>query len=275
VTPLTLHAAAKVPRCQYAIPPCLYGEVIFMPITIRADNIHEWIRWHGMSYFWTAINFTTQILFIIGVHDASKILYVGSSHPDCTQLSPFLLAVGLFACTVAVLTDVQETWDLMKLLRKHIPTVPETSVLRFAEDEGGDLKLQSGGFSMVRKVCICVFILFPKLLLAAFLLVYAYCLLAVSESDFDIILNATALMFIIELDEMLYAYFSLPEVRVLLETIPPFVVGTDPAKESLLIQLRPIFQLMKFAVACALTGWSISAYKWCGNENGSWMPFFD
>ena len=46
-----------------------------------------------------------------------------------------------------------------------------------------------------------------------------------SESNSDLILNALALTFILELDEMFYIFFLTTEMRVIVETFTPMVVA--------------------------------------------------
>lgn len=100
--------ASGTPRFQYSVPQSLYGTVLFMPVLVHETTWTERIRWHGLSYFWMAVNYISQAAFIFGIHSFTKVLHESDEDPSCEQLQPWLLASALFACTVEVLTDVQD-----------------------------------------------------------------------------------------------------------------------------------------------------------------------
>jgi len=266
-----LRKAAKVSKFAYQAPQSLYSAVILMPVLIEADDPYEWFRWHGMGYFWMAVNFTTQVLFMVGVHDVCKQLRDRGIAEGCNDLFPYLLAAAFFCTTVCVMTDLQDTWDILYMLRKHVPTVETTSVLKFKPDADGELKLAEGGMSLLRKILIGVCILLPKLLLAIALLLMGFAFLSVSPKNVDIILNATALVFIIEMDEALFDYFSLPEVRSLMGAMPTFE-EEDPS--GVLVKLRPLWRFLKFLLCCAVVAVGMVTYHWCGHE-GHFLPLVD
>mmetsp|Transcript_102646 Transcript_102646/g.287672 ORF Transcript_102646/g.287672 Transcript_102646/m.287672 type:complete len:316 (+) Transcript_102646:101-1048(+) len=250
-----LHQASGTPRFQYTVPQSLYGTVLFMPVLVHESTLTERIRWHGLSYFWMCVNYISQTAFLFGIHHFTKALHEIEADPECEQLQPWLLASALFACTVAVLTDVQETYDLSYLVNKCVPTVPETSMLLFKRNyRENKVDLVGGGFSARRKTAIHIFVLFPKFLLAAGLLYVSFKFLVKSEENMDIILNATALVFVIETPESLFAFFSLPEVRTIMSALPDF-----DASESKRMVLRPLYQLSKFIAAIALV---IGVVEW-------------
>lgn len=264
----TLHEASRVPKFQYGIPASLYGSTIFMPVLVETAGWMDWLRWKGMSHLWMAVNYATQALFIVGVHDVCVAEHEGRDPDTCEPLMPGLLFVGLFACTVAVLTDIQETYDIWYLVMYHVPTLPRTAVCKFKEDAGGELRLVEGGFSSRRKVGVYLFILLPKLLLACFLVPLAFAFLVVSPGNMDIILNATALIFIIEMDESFFWFFSLPEVRCIMEAVPKFEAGEIKREWK-----RPAIQLAKFLVSFGMVLWGLLTFHWCGND-GLWMPLW-
>mmetsp|Transcript_92389 Transcript_92389/g.258163 ORF Transcript_92389/g.258163 Transcript_92389/m.258163 type:complete len:282 (-) Transcript_92389:108-953(-) len=268
--PLQLHKAANVSKFKYGVPQTLYGTVIFMPVLVEVKGWTDWLRWHGMSHFWMVVNVVVQVMFLAGVNSVSRDLHTAANETgECDELIPYLLAVALFACTVCVFTDLQETWDILYLLRKHIPTVPETSVLKFAPNTEGELRLAEGGFSMARKICIVAFIVIPKLVLALALLVTSYTFLAMSPENMEIILNATALIFIIEVDESLFSFFELPEVRCLMDAFPQF---EEEDTSETVVRLRPLWRFLKFLLACVLVIIGMTTFKRCGYDAGIWLP---
>mmetsp|Transcript_117155 Transcript_117155/g.338710 ORF Transcript_117155/g.338710 Transcript_117155/m.338710 type:complete len:216 (+) Transcript_117155:1-648(+) len=193
------------------------------------------------------VNYISQIVLLNGIHRATRFAdYLESA--SCDKHRPWLLAAALFVCLTAVLTDMQETFDLAYLLAECVPTVPGTCMLRFKQDRRkGNIELVGGGYSARRKNAIRILILFPKLLLAVAFQVVVCKVLVQSETDMDIVLNATQLFFILETPESLFAFFSLPEVRTIMAAFPDF-----DAKERRMAHLRAFVPLARFAIAIGL-----------------------
>lgn len=251
-----LHVASGTPRFQYKVPQSLYGTVMFMPLLVHETTWTERLRWHGLSYFWMTVNYVSQVAFLVGIHYATRLSnYREVPDEECEQHQPWLLAAALFVCFTAVLTDVQETFDLAYLLTHCVPTVPETTMLRFKRNwREMKIELVGGGFSARRKNTIRMLILFPKLVMAVALQVVVCRFLIQSETNMDIVLNATALVFVIETPESIFAFFSLPEVRTIMAALPDF-----DAEEMQMAHLRPLFPLAKFALAM---GFVVAIVEW-------------
>mmetsp|Transcript_124949 Transcript_124949/g.358735 ORF Transcript_124949/g.358735 Transcript_124949/m.358735 type:complete len:294 (+) Transcript_124949:102-983(+) len=258
-----------LPKVHYAVPQSVYGTVIFMPVLVHVASPSEWLRWHGLSYFWMCVNLATQVLFLVGLAVVIEQRIEEMDPTTCVPLLPGILAPSLFACLVASFTDIEETIDIGFFVLYRMATTDSTSMIDISEGSPGTWDMQAGGFSLARKAFIAVFILIPKLALAIGLLIYSFWFLMVSPNNMEIILNAVAFVFILQVDEALFGFFSLPEVRSLMDSLPPF----EEDGESKTAWLRPLWQLLKLVVGAVMIAAAIVTYGWCGNEGSSYVLF--
>uniref|UniRef100_A0A7S2MRU4 Uncharacterized protein n=1 Tax=Zooxanthella nutricula TaxID=1333877 RepID=A0A7S2MRU4_9DINO len=250
-----------LPMMSYAVPQSLYGTTIMMPILVRTDTWQEWFRWKGMCYVWMVVNYAMQVIFVVGVRLITIGMYldVRTKPDDCNELNPAMMAIGLTACVVALMTDIQETFDIHVLLSRYIPTVESSTVLKWKEEDG-ELKLESGGYSWHAKVMLYLFVLLPKLVLALVMMGWSLIFLRMSESDADIIKDATALVFIIETDEAIFSFFSLPEVRVVMDAVPEFEFQHKVHGPW----TRPAIQFAKFLLVVGIVLFAGTRLHTCG-----------
>ena len=119
----------------------------------------------------------------------------------------------------------------------------------------------------------------PKLVIAAVTLVYASGYVLAAETNEDIILNAVAAVFILDIDDYAYHFFVTKTQQILVEGLPslglvpldevPEELQTTFPKEALLASDDAAWQFLGgFALAPALFGIAAAIYQsWC--EDGS------
>ena len=114
---------------------------------------------------------------------------------------------------------------------------------------GDQTKVVGGGFSSARKVWISFTVILPKLLVAAFVLIFGLTYLVYAKNDSELILNCTALCFVLQLDEFMYAFFANPKARRINEACPPFTKGKGEGGARLVLFLQPFAQPIKVLVS--------------------------
>jgi len=98
------------------------------------------------------------------------------------------------------------------------PTSQKFEYLRFTEED--EIVSFGSGMTRCRKTSVFLFVLIPKFALAASLLVYGTGFVVVCESDQDLILNALALGFIFDIDEIFYEYLLTSQQQQVVESLP-------------------------------------------------------
>lgn len=84
------------------------------------------------------------------------------------------------------------------------------------------------GMSTCYKWFVYLFILFPKVCIASALLSYGTGFVVNTDEESDLILNALALGFVLDIDEMIYGYFLTFNMQNLIETLPPIQIDMAP-----------------------------------------------
>lgn len=259
-----LSDAAGIADFEFKVPLSVYGSSVMLPILKEVATVSDLLHWKVLPAFWLVVNSVVQIIFMKSLFDISKSAASTLDHETCEHLDDWLLAAAVWVFVVVVLTDLQQSIDMAELYCRQIPTVPESKVLRF-RDVDGKLVLTQGGFSVAHKVGVFVFVVLPKICYAFFLLVLGVTYLIFSTTNVDVILNCTALVFIMDIDEFIYSFFSLARERQVLEACPPFVVK-DAGQACHWYVWRPLSQAFKLCVSCLLVGLTMGLFSRCGYE---------
>mmetsp|Transcript_124567 Transcript_124567/g.360231 ORF Transcript_124567/g.360231 Transcript_124567/m.360231 type:complete len:355 (+) Transcript_124567:108-1172(+) len=258
------NEAAKIADFVFAPPLSVYGSSVMLPILKETTGVSETLQWKILPGFWLLVNSFVQIIFMKGLYDISRAAAETMDDSTCEELDPWILSASIWVFIVVILTDLQQTTDMLELYCKRIKTVPRTKVLKFREVEGS-MEVVDGGFSLARKIAIFVFVVLPKFGYALFLLALGVTYLGFSATNAEVILNCTALVFIIDIDEFIFNLFSLAQNRHLLESCPPFVVK-DNEMRSLWYWWRPLAQPIKLAVSCLILWLSMDFSSRCGYQ---------
>jgi len=218
-----LGEAAAVPKMSFEVPQTSYGSVLVIPVLQNFESIGDWMGHVMEAYLKLVLTVVLQIsmtTWIYGLY-LKEVENLVSGAPDCEELNKFLELGCLFLHILAVLTDMCETFDMFIIIKSKIPTCDRTEALEY-EDQDGSLVLVHGGMSVVRKVGLMLGVILPKLVVSVLLLIFGGCYLAASASDADLLLNSLAVVFIMELDDMIFAFFTPSRNKHLMAAVPPF-----------------------------------------------------
>jgi len=141
----------------------------------------------------------------------------------------FLRILCLMVFAAYCIQDLfQSMWMLMWIF--YLPTSPGCNVHQLKtgpDQENKDLVEVKNGLPCWLKLFNTQFVLIPKLSVAAFLLCYGAGFLLAARKDADVVLNALALVFVIELDDYMYSYGLPFNLKNYCETVPPVIPNTD------------------------------------------------
>lgn len=249
----------------FEVPQSVYGAAVMGPILRESTGHAEVWQFQMVPWIWLLLSNFLQILFVRGIYYIT--LENAESSLDlstCEELDITILLSALCVFIVVLLRDLQETVDMAELFLRQVPTRQRTSVLKF-KSVGDGLELVGGGMSLIRKFFVLVLVILPKLAIAASILCFGLTYLAFSATNSDVILNCTGLCFVIEVDELLYNFFSTPRIRRLVEACPPFTVN-DRKSGKLWFFLRPYGPYVKLLATILLSSISLITISRCGFE---------
>eukprot|EP00931_Biecheleriopsis_adriatica_P117303 TRINITY_DN92836_c0_g1_i1.p1 TRINITY_DN92836_c0_g1~~TRINITY_DN92836_c0_g1_i1.p1 ORF type:complete len:322 (+),score=44.91 TRINITY_DN92836_c0_g1_i1:46-966(+) len=219
------HDAVLVPRFSLQLPSTVYGSAILAAtFTDRNASMLAWWANCGTALFFLLLNDCVQSLMLVQLYQLVQWNRdVVDSGTECTELYTtfFWTYLGVFFC--ATLTEMQETWDLFLLIAVGIPTVSEWSdSLKFDREEDGSLTYASGGMTYLRKAVLVILVIVPKYCFGVSLTIIGGWFLQNSATNADLALNSLAVVFILEVDEMIFAYLLPASMRRLVEAMPSF-----------------------------------------------------
>mmetsp|Transcript_57841 Transcript_57841/g.103475 ORF Transcript_57841/g.103475 Transcript_57841/m.103475 type:complete len:438 (+) Transcript_57841:69-1382(+) len=236
---------------SFRIPMSSYGSAMILPILLQPSTFMEWIQTDGKCYMRLTLNYLIQIPMVYGLKLISEEDQGLIKSGDCDKTSPALVYAGLFVFVCAAVADIEETIDITDIAWNLIPTTEKSRTLLYVEDDEDELEFVDGGFSFTRKLGIMIFIIVPKLLIALAVLAYGSLFLAASTSNADVLLNALALIFIVEIDELIFSSFAPRKLAAVMEALPEFEYKSG---DSLSKQLRQWGFQMKL-VFCIVFVW--------------------
>lgn len=219
--------AVGFPRFVFQLPVSSYGATMVIPLLVEQSTWGDWMRYSGMTYLRLAINYFMQgnlvlVLHKLHVWNATAIKDANEAGDGCFKLIGVLYVVCIWLHCSAVLMDMKETLKMAEVLCNMIPTVEGRSqLLRFAKGDDGPI-LRGGGMSMLRKAGLVLGVILPKLTIAVCTLLFGGMYLGVSEGNPDLILNSLAIVFIMDIDEMVSAFLAPGRISRLVENLPPF-----------------------------------------------------
>lgn len=157
---------------------------------------------------------------------------------------------ALLSCVFCVCTKCCGKWNLVR----------ETQIVNREGEESAfanEFHRRVTECSWIRKGFV-LFIILCKFSLCANLANFGTGFLLLSESNADLILNALALTFVLELDEMFYVFFLTTEMRVIVETFTPMVVVKTDENTGWFLRNTTI--LARAMMLCVITIFMVSFY---------------
>lgn len=220
---LPLHDVVNLPTRPYKLPESVYGGVLVAHIL---QDISTW------GQFWTIrvetwlrllINNFIQVVLIytlaqIGIWQAD-ILDIGE---ECYALNIVVFLVCMWVYQMNVLMEVVRSVDMIDFLVTRVELVPGRSqTLKFAKDDNA-LAIVGGGMSTCLKTWLILLVALPRLSFALLMVVFGGRLLHSSTSNSDLFMNTLAANFVLEVDELIYAFLTPDRKKLLLAEMPVF-----------------------------------------------------
>jgi len=211
---------------SFRIPMSSYGTAMILPILLEQSSWMEWLQTDGKCYMRLAINYLIQIPMAYGMSVIAQTEGALIKSGDCDVTNLPLVYAGLFLFVCTVIKDMEETIDITDIAWNLIPTTEQSRTLLYVEDDD-EFDLTDGGFSWWHKMGITAFIIVPKFIISVVVLAYGSLFLASSVSNQDVLLNVLALVFIMEIDEMIFTFFAPRRLIAAMEALPEFQYDGD------------------------------------------------
>jgi len=212
-----------------SLPETIYSSLIILPL---CNNVGKTVYHRKLIrcalFFCLMANLAIQGFFLRYVY---KIYSDNKDNPlvgECGsyKTDPNLRVFCTLVFTAYCFSEIAETFDMLTWIKKF-PTSTKYEPLELREITGADgeteVKFSSGMTSWYKWYCyICI--LFPKFSIAVALLTYGTGFVVTTIYDSDLILNAIALGFVLDIDDMAYTYFMTYQMREIVQGLPPMIV---------------------------------------------------
>jgi len=208
---------------DFQLPGTVYTSAALCGILFEYHTCLEWLTRCGEAYVRLLINIVVQVFLLCAVYQIDRWqMDVIDGGTDCYQHTFAFSFFCLWIFFATVLTEIFETCQMAEVILKQIPTVDGQSKSLQYMIEDGEPILKSGGMSVARKVCTGLFVLMPKFAIGISMLIIGAIFLTSASSNTDILLNSLAAVFVIEVDELIFAFMTPAYMRNLIESLPPF-----------------------------------------------------
>lgn len=234
-----LFQALELPRYSFQMPQNVYGMSAMVGTLTDPQTILEWFVTCGETYVRCAINYVVQGCLLCAVYQLDlwqmDAIDTGLEKNDgsCYKLTLFFFIFNLWIFCAVVLSEIFETFDMIEIVLRRVPLVEGRTQCLLFKLVDGNAVYQSGGMSMARKLCVCLFVLVPKLIIGVSMLIIGGLFLNTSASNTDLLLNSLAAVFILDLDEIIYTFATPGHLKRLLEAVPSFDADVAPVYEVL------------------------------------------
>eukprot|EP00929_Paragymnodinium_shiwhaense_P003349 TRINITY_DN103825_c0_g1_i1.p1 TRINITY_DN103825_c0_g1~~TRINITY_DN103825_c0_g1_i1.p1 ORF type:complete len:324 (+),score=32.90 TRINITY_DN103825_c0_g1_i1:76-1047(+) len=250
---------------EASVPETMYGAVGVLPIAGEVRTFDDFV-----GYFGLLLNNGIQMAFLYGINEIATSAQADIATGECDrlELAPWLVVICVLVYLFYLLNEVEATLVLAELYLDAIPTVAgHSKILKF---KGDDKQFVSGGLSFLRKAMLITFVVVPRLLIAICLGYVGTYYLASSLSDADLLLNAMALVFVIDIDELIYQAIYPTSVRRVMCHMPSFKVQDRRTVWKILDRYSAVLKLAICTVACVL---SITVFPVCGYPGGAFQGY--
>jgi len=275
------------------LPENIYTAAIILPFTRDRNKSTFENYWRDFQVLLlVATNIVAQTFLIVYVQDTydKTVDNTGRCGTDAgpstdKRLRPVAEAIFVGYCLI----DMVETWNMFWWWIDMSKAIPDWALTKISEllscvfcactrccgkwnlvrdtqivNKEGEESAFANEFhtrvtecSWIRKAFV-LFIILCKFSLCANLANFGTGFLLISESNSDLILNALALTFILELDEMFYIFFLTTEMRVIVETFTPMVVVKTDENTGWFLRNTTIFA--RAMMLCVITLFMVSFY---------------
>jgi len=240
------------------LPDTLYSSLIILPLCETLGKT-KWNRaLINFSLYWCmAANFTIQGFFLryvykIYVDSTAEYGVCGGRETD-TNLRIFCILVYTAYC----FADVAETMKMSSFVF-NFPECAKFQKLELKQvEENGETELVfASGMTKMYKLYCFLCILFPKFVIACSLLTYGTGFVVTTDANENLILNALALGFVLEIDDMAYEYFMTFQMRAVVSQLPAIEISA-----SMMMRINTHYgTVIKAVILITLTLGTLNAY---------------
>lgn len=234
-----------------AVPTNVYGCAMTVGVLLEYTSTADWLATCGQTYFRLAFNNILQAMLVLALyqldvwqHDTLKHAEQG----DCYRLMGWFFFICHMLFFFVIAQEFVKSFDMIEILIWHIPTVEGTSSTLLFDDKDGPGSIVGGGMSKARKAVLLVFVILPKIAIASATLYVGGQFLSTSGSNTDLLLNALAATFILDVDEQIYELLAPDMIRALVEETPSF----SAPRTTHVMFLEQMLKLVLPLILCAI-----------------------
>jgi len=224
--PLTLEEIGGVSRSSIPVPCNVYGGVAMCAMLQEVDTVEVWFHRCGEAYMRLILSHTIQVLLMLGLAQLNSwqtIAIDSTPGKQCYEVAWWFFVPCTWVFVASVMKEIIDTMDMCELILFRVPTVEgHTQILKYRTGADGNIELASGGMSKPRKALLSLIVLLPRLGLAIAMLLVGGTFLLTAGSNTDLLMNCLAANFILDSDELVFAFLTPAKTQRLIEAIPPF-----------------------------------------------------
>lgn len=216
------------------LPETIYSSLIILPLCTNIGRTAFHRKLISLSLFFCLLaNLAIQGFFLRYVYK----IYVDNEeeHGQCgTKLTDRNLRIFcILVFTGYCFSEIGETFNMFTFVR-NFPTSKGFEPLRLKEKKNEDGETETefhSGMTQCFKWYCYLTILIPKFGIAVALLTYGTGFVVTTVNDEDLILNAIALGFVLDIDDMAYNYFMTYQMREVVQGLPPVIIQATCATD--------------------------------------------
>lgn len=210
-----------------SLPETIYSSLIILPLCTNIGRTAFHRNLISLSLFFCLLanlaiqGFFLRFVYKIYVDNEEELGQCGSRMTD-RNLRVFCTLVFTGYC----FSEIGETFNMFTFVR-NFPTSSSFEGLRLKEkkNEDGESEVTfHSGMTQCHKWYCYLTILIPKFGIAVALLTYGTGFVVTTVNNEDLILNAIALGFVLEIDDMAYNYFMTYQMQEVVSGLPPVVI---------------------------------------------------
>eukprot|EP00929_Paragymnodinium_shiwhaense_P080873 TRINITY_DN4221_c0_g1_i1.p1 TRINITY_DN4221_c0_g1~~TRINITY_DN4221_c0_g1_i1.p1 ORF type:complete len:598 (+),score=92.95 TRINITY_DN4221_c0_g1_i1:115-1908(+) len=230
--PMYLEEALNFGSSCYPLPPSTYTTALLdCVISARSTTSCEWLGRSYRAYFLHVLNVALQLGCIWLLGRLTLWQWNNMELVDCYELEPVPLMCCIFCFLCTIINEVEECEDMITILVRIMPTTTVTTPIKFVFDHEGYLHhdFSEGGMSVYRKVFLLIIVILPRFLIALAVMVVGSLYVAMSTSNTEMLLNCVALVFILDIDDLLFKTLASNEKVRILNSMPVFESDEPPS----------------------------------------------
>jgi len=244
---------------ELKLPESIYSCVIMLPLCENLSKYKSFINLQIYFCHWCNIYVQTNLLYYVYViYNINRDEFGGCGG---YETEPMIRYCCVLIYTAYCIGDICETIKMF-LFITNFPSCDTFEYLRYKQacDDDSDDKELATGMTKKWKIFCFLFVIVPKLGVACALLGYGTGFVVNTQENSDLILNALALGFVLEIDEMSYEYFLSYQMQDILDNLPPITL--KPGRTMGLN--RDIGIIMKGVMLGLMT--AIAYQSFCGDD---------